>query len=110
MAESFRIHKINLVIIGLYLAFVVVRHVFGIPCLFWYLTGKPCPGCGMTRAMIAAFHLDFAEAFHHHWMFWAMPFVVVCLIMPGRFLHSKIWRGGLVLIGLGFVANWIYHW
>lgn len=32
-------------------------------CLWKILTGHECPGCGMTRAFDALFHLRFKEAF-----------------------------------------------
>jgi hypothetical protein len=31
--------------------------------------GIPCPGCGLTRATLAAFHGHFADAFHLHPLF-----------------------------------------
>jgi len=35
-------------------------------CQFVLRTGKPCPGCGITRALVSAAHGDFAtsRAFH----------------------------------------------
>jgi uncharacterized protein DUF2752 len=37
--------------------------VEGIPlCLFHYLTGWDCPGCGLTRAFFALFHGNFSQA------------------------------------------------
>lgn len=31
----------------------------GVPCVLRAVTGIPCPFCGMTRAVVAAVHLDF---------------------------------------------------
>ena len=36
---------------------------FGIPCLFYTLTGLLCPGCGNTRAAFALLRLDLPAAF-----------------------------------------------
>lgn len=44
-----------------YLEFVS-RSGYGIPCLFHQCTGLECPGCGMTRAMIALLHFDLKAA------------------------------------------------
>lgn len=33
------------------------------PCTFRYLTGLPCPGCGMTTAVAHAAHGDLTESF-----------------------------------------------
>ena len=41
-------------------------------CLFRKLTGVPCPGCGMTRAHLAALRLDFRTAFYYHPL-WMLP-------------------------------------
>ena len=31
-------------------------------CLFYHLTGLPCPSCGMTRSVLALTQLDFHQA------------------------------------------------
>ena len=35
-------------------------------CPFALTTRHPCPGCGMTRAVLSAVHGDFRGSFHHH--------------------------------------------
>lgn len=35
-------------------------------CLFKNLTGRPCPGCGMTRAISSASHGNFKQAFSYN--------------------------------------------
>ena len=40
----------------------LVLEGFGITCPIKFLTGISCAGCGMSRAWIAVFHLDFARA------------------------------------------------
>ena len=48
-------------------------------CLFRLITGHPCPGCGMTHALLAAFQGRWMESFGEHplglpllalWTFW----------------------------------------
>ncbi len=36
------------------------------PCLFWFLTGIPCPSCGLTTSICHLVHLNFIAAFHSH--------------------------------------------
>ena len=45
--------------IGL-LAIAAVLLILDTGCMFYHITGIPCPGCGMTRAYLAALRLDFA--------------------------------------------------
>ncbi len=35
-------------------------------CPFFHLTGIPCPGCGMGRALVYIFHLHFIEALYYN--------------------------------------------
>ena len=53
----------------------LVLYVTGIGCLCRALTGIPCPGCGMTRAWLAAFGLDLRAAFAYHPLFFMAFFV-----------------------------------
>lgn len=38
----------------------------GIPCLFHKFTGLLCPGCGITRMILAILHLDFKSALQYN--------------------------------------------
>ncbi|MBR4304709.1 MAG: DUF2752 domain-containing protein [Clostridia bacterium] len=46
------------------LIYLVLVRVTGwrIPCVFYELSGKYCPGCGITRMFVALSRLDFAAA------------------------------------------------
>ncbi|MFL5625473.1 MAG: DUF2752 domain-containing protein [Ktedonobacteraceae bacterium] len=35
-------------------------------CLIRYVFGRPCPGCGMTRAISCVFHAKFTRALQHN--------------------------------------------
>lgn len=50
---------------GLY-ALVCSYLGFGIPCLFYTLTGLRCPGCGVSRMCLCLLHLDFAGAWGYN--------------------------------------------
>lgn len=85
-----------------------------IGCPIRRLTGIPCPGCGMTRACLAALRLDFAEAFRLHplW-FLPVPLFAVSLLRTPLFkdkrLENTFWIGMTVLvIGVYLVRMILY--
>lgn len=53
----------------------------GIGCPIRWLTGISCPGCGITRAMLALLRLDFSAAFACHPLFWFLPPAFVYIII-----------------------------
>lgn len=56
----------------------IISYIIGIsPCLFYDITGVPCPSCGMTRAYVSLFHLDIKSAFFYHPLFFTMPFCIL---------------------------------
>ena len=48
-------------------------------CLFYNLTGLPCPGCGLTRSFVCLGHGRFWEALHWHPLGPAIFFVFALL-------------------------------
>lgn len=51
---------------------------FLIKCPFKYFTGYDCPGCGSQRALHAALHGHFREAFSYNPLFIiALPYVLI---------------------------------
>ena len=75
-------------------------------CPFSAVTGIPCPGCGMTRALFALLQLDFAGAWKWNPMIYPLSgcavYAVVCCL-AGRFdlaRSTRFWStvGVLMLI------------
>lgn len=78
----------------------------GIGCIFRFLTGIPCPGCGLTRAYTALLHLDLSAAFSFHPLFWAVP-----LVFAAGWLWEKkrtpIWLWCFSLLGASFAGLYL---
>ena len=89
--------------------------VGGVPipplCPFKLVTGHNCPGCGITRALVLAFHGEWRASFAMH--LWGIPLALLALlqvpyrlyrIFGGRPAHLsapvKTWTGRLVLLSL----------
>lgn len=108
--SRFKIHNLKdkLITCGVLAVALVVFKVFDIPCVFQFLTKIPCPGCGMTRAYLSLLQLDIAGAFRLHFMFWSVPILVLYYLYDYEVFRKK-WLDNtvLILIGVGFLANWI---
>ena len=88
-----------------FLAFSVMKRT-GIGCVFLHFLGIPCPGCGMTRALLALLRLDFAAAFAYHPLIFAMPYVFCYVFLP---MEGRIHRRILTVIGIAGLINWVYR-
>lgn len=56
-------------------------HVLKIGCPFVYFGGIPCMGCGMTRACWSLLHMEWLAAWQYHPLCYALPFMVLVLIL-----------------------------
>ena len=100
--------KEKLILTAAYFAAVALLAYLGVSCLSLTFLHIPCPGCGMTRAWLAALRLDFGAAFAYHPMFWSMPILYAYFLLDHGILASKR-LNKLVLwsICIGFIIQWI---
>lgn len=79
-------------------------------CPFKAISGIPCPGCGMTRAVLSACKGDFREAFRYHplWIV-AVPLVLVEVLnaMGGIKIPAKVNNIILIIAGVLLLAVYI---
>jgi len=84
------------------------------PCTIYYLTGRPCPSCGLTTSVSAILHGQFGLA----WRANPMGFVIVAgalavainsllALFWGRSVRIENTRFTLLLLGL--LAIWLLH-
>lgn len=109
LRQIIRKHDIikKLILTAAYLGLLTVLYFLGAQCIFLSVLGIPCPGCGMSRAMLAALRLDFAAAFQYHLMFWSMPLLYLYFLFDGHLFPGRLTdRIILYLILAGFLVNW----
>ena len=102
-------HKEIILIFTVY--YMIVHAVFHAFCPVVIITGFPCAGCGMTRAV---FYLCTGR-FVRSWQLNPMAFPVIMFIgycMVCRYFLGKKIKGfktGLVILGLGMLTAYIYR-
>lgn len=63
-------------------------------CGFHWLTGRPCPLCGVTRALFALAKGHWAEAVHFNALSPLAFVMLFALFWNGR-VRARIWTGGV---------------
>lgn len=85
-----------------------ILYKMGIGCVWKSLTGLPCPGCGMTRAVFALLRGDVLLSLKRHFMLFSLPIIYMYIVFDGRlFKNRKINIAVLALILFGFLARWM---
>lgn len=72
-----------LTIVSIIVIYYYIFKKFGIaiPCLFHKITGLHCPGCGLTRMLIALWKGNIKEAFmYNQLLFILLPFFLIDVI------------------------------
>ena len=101
--------KNKLLIIPFFIIMYILLYLLDTTCIIKYFTNIPCPGCGLTRAYLALFKLDFSKAFHYHPLFWTIPILFLYYLFDGKLFKNKVINNLiLIVIILLFINNWIY--
>lgn len=88
-----RAFLIGLVLAGITTAAlgITAGDVSFVPCPFRLVTGMPCPGCGMTRSVIALARGDLPGAWHFHpFSFALVALAIASATIPER--ASRAWN------------------
>ena len=93
MKNYIKKHK-KTILLYLSILFFVAVFYFVYNCPFKYFFGICCPGCGMTRATLSLFKLDFQQAFYYHPAVFVLPIAIIVF-----FLRKKIPKKIFNLLG-----------
>jgi len=86
---------------------VTAYHILG--CPFRFVLGLPCPGCGMTRAWLAAMRFDFHTAFRMHPLFLlAPPLLILAFQKRQKRLAENILIGIAIIFIVVYVVRMVY--
>lgn len=85
-----RLIKKHAAILAILSAFLLIFAQTGIGCPIRAITGIPCPGCGITRALLAAMRLQWRSAFSLHPLFpLALPFLFCAVHANAPLLRGR---------------------
>lgn len=76
-------------------------------CLIFKLTGIPCLGCGMTRAVLAILRMDFETALGYHPLVFLLPLIGAYYLLDGNIFGKKADAVLLAVILLAFLVVWL---
>ncbi len=90
--------------IGFYILIIyIILSLLHIGCPMRFITGISCPGCGMTRAVLSALHLDFHSAFYYHPLFFITPFMLFLFLFED-FIKPKLLKISWAVIIISFLV------
>lgn len=101
--------KWAIIVIIAYFAFL--KNYLYTLCLMTLITGYPCPGCGMTRAMFCVLHLDFAGAWRMH------PFIYPIMFLAFWFCYNRYiaekkmdnWFRAMVIVAIAMIVYYVWR-
>ena len=116
-ARLYRIVKPMAILLLVGIAYAIFVKVTGlaIPCMIRMITGKHCPGCGISRMCMALLHLDFKEAMQQNCLlFFLLPVLLVygiwkavTFVKYGDRPLNKVEQAGTLVLFVLMVAFWI---
>lgn len=103
---------------GLIYTYGALRWGWWLPCVFNWITGLKCPGCGVSRMCMALLRLDFRRAFYWNpavlfcmpLLLWIMGSLCLRYVYTGTLKlkqsHERLcWIMAGILVIFGFLRN-----
>lgn len=99
------------------MVYIILHEMTGlaIPCPIKLITGKYCPGCGITRMLFALLHFDFQAAFlANRLLFFLLPVIIIyavvkaaIFVVTGKNRQTLPEQIAVVLITILTIAFWV---
>lgn len=105
-----KILKSSLFWIVLYLIYALIMNILKLEsCPIKLLIGLPCPGCGMTRAILCLLKLDIKGSFRYNALWLILLFIVVVAILKKYGIFKKLYYSRVfwTLIGTTILTYYI---
>lgn len=96
--------KISFLIFIIY----IILNLMDLGCPIRAISGLSCPGCGMTRATLAALRFDFKDAFYYHPLFFLSPLMFLLFLFEG-FIKPKYYKTAWIAIIVLFILVYLYR-
>ena len=113
MKRWLRKHWETAVVVAVLLLYFGATFVFPMKCPVLWLTGISCPGCGITRGLLAICRLDFAAAWRYNPMSFYLPVILPVLAVchfrkAQKAVNTLLWisAGLLILVYLCRLPVW----
>lgn len=85
--------------VGIFMSYLLVgRHFLYTLCPTVLITGFPCPGCGMTRALFAFLRGNFVAAWRVHPFIYVLMVYGTCFVVRRYILRKECKNDGRYLI------------
>ncbi len=103
-----KIRDAVLAVLAVGFVYFLFYRVTGVGCPIKFMTGVSCPGCGMTRATLAAVTLHFHRAFFFHPL-WMLPPIWVILYIFQKKIPRRLYNGlavaTVILFGIVYILR-----
>ena len=91
LKKNKKIVTFGLLFLLLVIYFLLHKYInFKIPCMFHFVTGFYCPGCGLTRMIFSIFKLDFYQAFRYNPLVFILGIIYLIYKLIEIVLNKKI--------------------
>lgn len=99
---------LKLALFSLFIVLAGMAVLLQYQCPLLKLTGFICPGCGMSRAWLAALRLDFSQALYYNPMFWCIPVLMLFALYDFNLFRKRLFNIlTLSLLGVAVMASYI---
>lgn len=102
-------YKNEFITILVLILFSLIFYILNIRvCLFYNITSLPCPSCGLTRAFIELFKLNFIKSFNYNILPIPIIIFLILLFTNKKFVYKNKYLFiilSIILLIISFIKN-----